>query len=303
MEATIAIPTFRRPEGLRRALASSLTQELSPSDQYEILVIDNCPEGTAYEIVSGFQESSSIKIRYVHEKRQGVSYARNRAVSEVSGGYIAFLDDDEEATSIWLGHMLECAKAGADIVSGAIEAKFEETPTEFGEFMTRFYSGHFELPAGADLTSKWAYLGTGNSLFSTDRCFGNADPFDTKFGRIGGEDVALLQELVEDGCKVSWAPNAVVYEWIPKERMTFKYLARRRFAQGLIRITLTIYGRKRVMQFAMIYCVGILQVATYGIRAAFWYLINQERSRLNGIMFFGGLGKVCFFLNKRMRLY
>jgi glycosyltransferase involved in cell wall biosynthesis len=52
LEVSIVIPTFRRPEQLCRALESCLDQRIASGQAYEIVVVDNAPEGSAAEVVA-----------------------------------------------------------------------------------------------------------------------------------------------------------------------------------------------------------------------------------------------------------
>jgi glycosyltransferase involved in cell wall biosynthesis len=46
--------------------------------------------------------------RYVPERRPGLDFARNRALSEVTSEIIAFLDDDAVADAFWVRSIAEC---------------------------------------------------------------------------------------------------------------------------------------------------------------------------------------------------
>lgn len=84
------IPTYNRPEHLKQALDSVLSQEYDP---IEVVVVDDCPSNPAKETV-GLYSSESIK--YIqHNRNKGVCAARNTGIRNASGEYISFLDDDD----------------------------------------------------------------------------------------------------------------------------------------------------------------------------------------------------------------
>ena len=87
MELTIAIPTFRRPDLLRKCLD---TLRLQSADQarFEVLIIDNAgqPEVAALTAEYGY--------RYIHESKTGHSHARNRGIKEAAAQWLFYLDDD-----------------------------------------------------------------------------------------------------------------------------------------------------------------------------------------------------------------
>jgi glycosyltransferase involved in cell wall biosynthesis len=85
---SIVIPTHNRREFLPLTLDSVFAQSYEP---VEIFVIDDgSTDGTREWL-----ESLGDRIRLVTQQPQGVAIARNRAVREVRGQYIAFQDDDD----------------------------------------------------------------------------------------------------------------------------------------------------------------------------------------------------------------
>jgi O-antigen biosynthesis protein len=88
---TAAICTRHRTVQLRRALASLGAQSEAP---LEVLVIDNAPDSDETQRVV---ECEFPSVRCVREPRQGLDFARNRALTEARGEIVAFLDDDAVA--------------------------------------------------------------------------------------------------------------------------------------------------------------------------------------------------------------
>src|SRR3546814_10239624 len=79
--ASVVVPTFRRTASLRRTLGSCLRQCGIDPAAFEIVVVDNCPGGSARETVAAAAAGTPVAIRYVHEPRPGVSHARNAGVA------------------------------------------------------------------------------------------------------------------------------------------------------------------------------------------------------------------------------
>jgi glycosyltransferase involved in cell wall biosynthesis len=93
--ATVAICTRDRPDQLRRCLEALMRL---PDDGQEMLVVDNCPSTDAtYRLVQEYKP-----VRYVHEDRPGLNFARNRALREARHEIIAFVDDDAVLDPGWL---------------------------------------------------------------------------------------------------------------------------------------------------------------------------------------------------------
>ena len=87
-DISVVIPTHNRCELLNRAITSVLNQTICVR---EIIVVDNGSTDNTYEMIS----SSYPEITYIHEKRKGVSIARNVGIKNSHSTWIAFLDSDD----------------------------------------------------------------------------------------------------------------------------------------------------------------------------------------------------------------
>jgi succinoglycan biosynthesis protein ExoM len=135
MNPTVAIQvcvlTYKRPEMLRNALASLRAQVLSsPRVKMHLLVVDNDAAGSGQATFESALEGSPFPARYICEPTRGISNARNRALLESTGmDYIAFIDDDEVATSRWLHELYTTLQqTQADIVTGPVTPEFLAAP-------------------------------------------------------------------------------------------------------------------------------------------------------------------------------
>ena len=90
-EVSVIIPTHNRAHMVRRAIESVLAQTWQ---DFEIVVISDGSKDSTDEVVASFVDN---RIRLLkHERERGASAARNTGLQASSGGYIAFLDDDDE---------------------------------------------------------------------------------------------------------------------------------------------------------------------------------------------------------------
>ena len=88
---TAVVTTYDRFEEAKRAIESARAQTY---ESLEIIVVE---DGTNSGIENWVAEHGYDDIRYVkHDENQGLSAARNTAISMASGSYIGFLDDDDE---------------------------------------------------------------------------------------------------------------------------------------------------------------------------------------------------------------
>ncbi|MGH7659255.1 MAG: glycosyltransferase family 2 protein [Gemmatimonadales bacterium] len=101
LRLSVAVCTRRRPEQLRRALASLAGQQVPP---HEVLVVDN---DAGSDDVARMVEEEFPGMRWVREPVPGLDFARNRALRECTGDVVAFLDDDAVADPGWAGAIRE----------------------------------------------------------------------------------------------------------------------------------------------------------------------------------------------------
>lgn len=87
---TVIIPVYNGGKFLEEALQSVFDQTYQ---NIEIVVVDDGSTDNTAEIAQSFSQ-----VHYIYQENQGVSVARNTAISRAGGEYIAFLDADD----IWM---------------------------------------------------------------------------------------------------------------------------------------------------------------------------------------------------------
>ncbi len=96
---SVIIPTFNRPEFLAKAISSIVQQTYK---DFEIIVVQNGPVEHSKSIAEKFTKQG-VPLRYFYEIKADAVNARNVGIRESRGGFVAFLDDDDE----WLPKKLE----------------------------------------------------------------------------------------------------------------------------------------------------------------------------------------------------
>jgi glycosyltransferase involved in cell wall biosynthesis len=91
-DISIVIPTFRRPQLLAEALASVFRQT---GVTIEVFVVDDCPHGSAHDVVAALDDPRVTYIRNPHPSGGAPSTVRNLAWPSATGSYVHFLDDDD----------------------------------------------------------------------------------------------------------------------------------------------------------------------------------------------------------------
>ena len=296
---SVLIPTLNRPACLQRALASVAAQEGLEGFELDVVVVDNSPDGSSLSRMAPMWPS----VRFLHEPRPGVANARNAGVAAARGRWIAFLDDDEEASPRWIASLLAAAKSsGADAIFGPIEGR-AEGEAEIGGFFP-YFSRAIEAPDGADITAMSAILGTNNSMFDRERCLDGGATFDPTLNESGGEDSLLLQKLKLRGRRFAWASHARVIEWAPPRRLNWAYVRKRKFLSGQIRVFvqhMASPGRWDVVAGWM--AVGLAQFLISGAAALALKPFAPDRAAKAEAAAYGGLGKVFWQRGFRPALY
>lgn len=97
---SLAICTYNRADSLRRTLDSLGQMEGRAGLDWELLLVDNNSRDSTSRVADVFKDE--LPLRYLFEKNQGLSHARNRALSECRGDVIVFTDDDILVDPGWL---------------------------------------------------------------------------------------------------------------------------------------------------------------------------------------------------------
>ena len=224
---SVCICTYKRPDLLGRLLRSLESQQTNGLFTYSIVVADNDGSRSAEALVIEVAAASAISIRYCVESRQNIALARNKAVDNADGDYIAFIDDDEFATNAWLLTLFEsCIQHGVDGVLGPVKPHFDKQPPSWvvrGGFYDRA-----TYPTG--FVIDWRKGRTGNVLLKKALFAGLAQPFRAEFRT--GEDQEFFCRLINQGHVFIWCNEAVVYEVVPPIRWSRRFMLRRYWLRG-----------------------------------------------------------------------
>ena len=232
---SVVICSYNRREHVVGAVTSVLQQTL-PSDAYEVVVVDNrSTDGTA-EAVAEIAASNS-HVRYVYEGQPGLAVARNAGWRAAKGTYIAFLDDDARASANWLEtakRLIEENPSGLCCVGGPIHPFYTSPQPDW-------WRDAYEIRTRGDvprhLRQGEAFSGSNMIwLAETLRTYGG---FDVSAGMKGttlgmGEETALFRRVWEgeEAPVFLYSPDLRVYHWVPPEKMTMRYIAKRAAANG-----------------------------------------------------------------------
>lgn len=293
MRVSICIPTFRRPAGLARAVRSVLAQRGLGDMDAELVVIDNSPEGAAMPALRRLQDCATIPVRIAHERRAGVSFARNAALRLATGDLIAWLDDDQSASHLWLDRLVAAQRdLKADIVFGPVEASAPKGPNQsyFEGLYTRLGPKQDMLIAKP--------LGIGNCLMVRARVLNDLEPFDTRANETGGEDDRLFAQCQARNLAFAWAAGARVTEYVEPSRANLRHALRRAFAYGQGPCE-TAAARGENLGVARHMLTGAAQAMIFGVAYALAWCVRAPQRVLLLDRAARGAGKVLWFRQQK----
>ena len=296
---SVLIPTLRRPASLERAVRSVLSQTGVEEALAEVVVIDNSPEASAREPVERLKASSSLPLVYVHEPSPGVATARNSGLRAAKGHWIAFLDDDEEATPGWLAALLaDHARLAGDVTFGPIEAVIPDSTGAMKPYLERLFARR-----GPETSTELKKpYGCGNSVMTRATALAGDAPFDERMNETGGEDDALFARLAAQGRRFCWSAGALVLEHPEPHRTSFRWAMMRAFTYGQGPSKTAVRNRD-VLGLLRWVVIGAGQTAVYGSAAAVLWLIGHPRRADMLDKTLHGLGKVLFMSAFQPKLY
>ena len=222
----ICVATYKRPELLINCIKSIMQLEAPEEYKVIVIVVDNDNVETARDIVENVKNSSKYNIIYVVEAIRGIASARNRLLGEAikhDAEFIGFIDDDEFPHSNWLtSHITTLHKYDVDIVAGPVIPTFETTPSNDIKIDIKHSTGH--IPRN---------IAAGNVMFKTILVVKDKLKFNTYYNFIGGEDFDFFDQADNRGYSKVWNADAIIYETIPEDRRTKKYLFFRHFTGAI----------------------------------------------------------------------
>ncbi|PYU50401.1 MAG: glycosyltransferase family 2 protein [Acidobacteria bacterium] len=224
---SVCVCSYKRPDFLKHLLSELGSQETNGLFSYSIVVADNDGLESAWPVVSNFAATSSIPVRYCVEPRQNIALARNRAIENTDGDFVAFIDDDEFPTKLWLLTLFKaCGEYGVDGVLGPVKPHFDEEPPQWvlkGKFYERpTYPTGFVIDGSKGRT--------GNVLLKRRIFTSCSQPFRPEFRT--GEDQDFFRRMIDSGRTFIWCNEAVVYEVVPSIRWKWTFMLRRALLRG-----------------------------------------------------------------------
>ncbi len=230
MRIAVCIITFRRSDGLARALEGLAAQVFpGPPPPVSIVVVDNDDEGSARAVCDAARERMPWPLHYQIEGRRGIPFARNRCVTVARphADWIAFIDDDEEPAPNWLAELMRVQAAhDADVVTGPVVPRFVGEVPAWAQGERFFNRRRYRTGMRRDRAF------TNNVIFRAE-IFDRVQPnFDERMALTGGSDVHFTLRVHRAGYRIIWADEAEVYETFPASRILTGWVYQRAYRVG-----------------------------------------------------------------------
>ena len=185
-------------------MLQSLVKQSYPIDRLEILLIYNSSfESLKPEIISTFND---VRIELLEERNHLKSpySARNRGLEKANGDVIVFIDANSTPDKHWLKNGVHCLlKNKYDLVAGRVDFEFGNrvTASKIVDSLTSIDMKKAVEERGVAYTA---------NLFAKKHVFKKAGFFEERT-RSGG-DVRLTQKAVNEGFKIGFCEEAVIWK-------------------------------------------------------------------------------------------
>ncbi len=211
----------------------------------ELIIINNNSTDATQKIVESIMHTikSLIRIRLFVEKRQGISYARNRGIRESRAPYIVFVDDDTFLDLAWLNNAFQILKHQKTfmITTGKISLEPHVSQHKITQLLQAHDSlwslGIVNLGIRRCVVRNEFLLLVNNTLFNKE-LFQKIGMFDNQFGSThtsttvaGAEDIDLFQRVIYANIPVQYEPSLRAVHRV-NNKLSLAYMKKRYYQNG-----------------------------------------------------------------------
>lgn len=198
IKISVIIPTYQRPELLRKCL-HALTKQTFAQESYEVIVVSDGPDETT-ELA--MKEVSSEQLIYLHTtEKKGPAAARNFGWKHAKGILIAFTDDDTLPDRDWLSSFWQSYNGKNEMAyTGRVKVPLSNSPTDY------------ELNTAGLETAEFV---TANCC-CTKAALEKTGGFDERFSMAWREDSDLEFQLMLHQVPIAHVPEALVIHPVRK---------------------------------------------------------------------------------------
>jgi glycosyltransferase involved in cell wall biosynthesis len=193
---SVIVPVYNDAMRIRACIEKLLSQTY-PSQQYEIIIIDNGSTDATPDTVKHFP------VKYLNENKiQGSYAARNKGIRNAAGEIIAFTDSDCIPVPEWIASGVEAMyEQSCDLIGGNVQFQFSPkwSAAELCDSLTNM---QIKKNISERKVGKTANLFVKSNVIQKTGLF----PENLK----SGGDVIWTRKAVRDGFRIGFAPRAAV---------------------------------------------------------------------------------------------
>lgn len=229
LSASVILCTRDRSSSLFRTLTSICAAAENVSENWELLVVDNGSKDDTQDVILQFADR--LPIRCVEEPRAGLSNARNAGVAASAGDFIIWTDDDVHVDPNWLSVYFETFRLSPEhAIFGGKATPIYDAPAE--DWFTGSESALGSLLAIRD-EAAWTFITKGRVPYGLNYAIRGKEQrshlYDPNLGvapgrRRGGEELAVINSILEQGYTGLWNWGAHVHHVIPSSRQGEEYI-------------------------------------------------------------------------------
>jgi glycosyltransferase involved in cell wall biosynthesis len=233
---SIIICTRNKGNMLLESIKAIVGQKVSHPPKIEIIIVDN-----SHRSIQGLDRvtfPSYMRLRHVHFRKKGISFARNYGIGVAKGSYISFVDDDTIVQMNWLSTLLiNMKRHPRRVIFGQIFPVFEEEIRKQSlESIEKVTPWIFTSVKGTNTKSIWPYavnVSIPRSVFRQHGMF--SELFANEEGPVKhpyGEDPEFFQRIISRGVGLRFEKKMICEHHVGSDRLTVRYLMLRYIDDG-----------------------------------------------------------------------
>jgi len=252
MEISVIVPTYKRPQLLKKCLQALLKQKFD-KHQYEVIVVSDGPDMETRSLVSSLAKNRVTPVRFLCLPiKKGPAAARNYGWLNAKSKVIAFTDDDCLPDLDWLNEIAANIDPDTDeAITGRVTVPRSARPTDYEQNTAGLEKAEF-ITANCACTRS-ALIRTGG--------------FDERFSMAWREDSELEFKLITEHIPIKRVESAIVAHPVRQARWGISIKEQKK----------TLYNALLYKKYPVLYRKKIQTIPPllyYGIIAAFILMLS-----------------------------